>query len=248
VTTSFHYLALTLHVLAFAFWSSFWPRRTIKQRIEPVVGFRAYRIFYNVGTIALFCLSFGYLAQHSAETPALWNLRGYAWFRPLIYLINGLGVFFLSAAAHLGLSFWGLVKPPPDRGLQTTGFYKITRHPLYWSVFCLLFAHTLVFGSVLAVLYFVLMETYNVIGVIMFENRGLARHYGDALTAFHARTSTLPFKAILLGRVKLGRGELPRFAVAGSIAFTILVGWLHEPLLERLMYALPTFASLPTAK
>jgi uncharacterized membrane protein len=88
------------------------------------------------------------------------------------------------------------------------------------------------------------MEAYNVIGVIMFENRGLAAHYGAALTSFHARTSTLPFKAMLLGRVRLGRGELPRFAVVGSIAFTILVGWLHAPILERLIYALPTFASL----
>jgi uncharacterized membrane protein len=238
------YLGLTVHVLAFAFWSSFWPRRAIKQRLEPLVGFRIYRIFYNVGTIVLFCLSFGYLAQHSAQTPSLWNLRGYAWFRPLIYTINGLGVFFLTAAGHLGLSFWGFRNPPPDRGLQTKGFYKITRHPLYWSVFCLLFAHTLVFGTTLALLYFFYMELYNVAGVIVFENRGLARHYGTALTEFHARTSTMPFKAILQGRVKLEQRELPRGALVGTLVFTVLVALLHEPLLERLMYAVPTLAAL----
>ena len=239
------YLALAIHVLAFAFWSSFWPRRTIKQRLEPLVGFRVYRIFYNVGTIVLFCLSFAYLAQHSAHTPRLWNLRGHAWFRPLIYAINGLGVFFLTAAVHLGPSFWGFKNPPADRGLQTTGFYKITRHPLYWSVFCLLFAHTLVFGSALAALYFFCMELYNVAGVIVFENRALARHYGPAVAEFHARTSTLPFKAIWQGRVKLERRELPRGALVGTLLFTVLVGLLHEPILERLMYAVPTLAALP---
>lgn len=238
------YLALAIHVLAFAFWSSFWPRRTIKQRLEPLVGFRVYRTFYNVGTIALFCLSFAYLAQHSAQTPRLWDLRGYAWFRPLIYVINGLGVFFLTAAGHLGPSFWGFKNPPPDRGLQTMGFYKITRHPLYWSVFCLLFAHTLVFGSVLAALYFFCMELYNVIGVIMFENRALARQYGPAVAEFHARTSTLPFKAMWQGRVTLERRELPRGALVGTLLFTVLVGLLHEPILERLMYAVPTLAAL----
>jgi uncharacterized membrane protein len=239
---SSQYAVLTIYVLAFGFWSSFWPRSAIKLKLERLVGFRAYRIFYNIGTITLFCLSFGYMAQHSAETPILWNLRGYAWFRPLIYLINGIGVFFLSAAGHLGLSFWGLKNPPPDRGLQTTGFYKITRHPLYWSVFCLLFAHMLVFGSALAVLYFFWMELYNVVGVIVFENRALARHYGDALTSFHARTSTLPFKAIVQGRVKLGRGELPPGALVGSILFTLIIGWVHGPLIARFIYSLPTLS------
>ncbi|MET0389687.1 MAG: hypothetical protein ABW321_27185, partial [Polyangiales bacterium] len=63
---------MTLHVLAFALWSSGWPRRAIKTRLEPIVGFRIYRIVYNIGTIVLFCQSFGYMAQHSSETPILW--------------------------------------------------------------------------------------------------------------------------------------------------------------------------------
>jgi len=238
------YLELTLHVIAFAIWSSFWPRPAIKGRLEPKLGFRAYRILYNLGTIALFCASFAYLAQHSRETAQLWNLRGYAWFRPLIYVIEGFGVFFLAACSQLGLSFWGLVDPPPDRGLQTGGYYKITRHPLYWSVFCLLFGHMLVFGSALAVLYFALMEAYNVAGVIAFENRALARRYGEAFAAFHARSSTVPFKSLLQGKLRLDPGELPRGAIAGSVAFTALVAWLHAPVLVPLMNALPTLADL----
>jgi uncharacterized membrane protein len=241
------YASLALHVLAFAGWSSFWPRPAIKGRIEPIVGFRAYRIFYNLGTIVLFSMSFAYLAQHSAATTQLWSLRDHAWFQPLMYAIEGLGVFFLSACLQLGFSFWGLVNPAPDRGLQTNGFYKITRHPLYWSVFCLLFGHMLMFGSALGVLYFVLMELYNVVGVIAFENRGLARHYGEAFAAFHAQTSTLPFKSLLQGKVKLEPGELPKGALVGSVFFTVLVAWLHNPVLTRLMYALPTFADLRRA-
>jgi uncharacterized membrane protein len=242
MTTS-PYLIVTVYVILFAFWSSFWPRKTIKARLEPVIGFRAYRILYNAGTILLFGLSFAYLAQHSAETVRLWDLRQYRWFQPLVYLTQGLGVFFLSASTQLGLSFWGLTKPPPDTGLQTNGFYKITRHPLYWSVFCLLFGHLLVFGSGLAVLYFVLMELYNVAGVIMFENRALARSYGDAFTAFHARTSTLPFKSLLQRKVRWERGEAPKAALMSSLVFTLVIALLHDPLLSSLMHALPTFAS-----
>ena len=236
------YVDLTLHVLAFAFWSSFWPRPAIKGRLEPMVGFRVYRIFYNIGTILLFCLSFAYLAQHSTETPELWNLQPYAWFHPLVYTIEGLGVFFLSASLQLGLSFWGLVNPPPDRGLQTNGFYKITRHPLYWSVFCLLFGHMLVFGSALGVLYFGSMELYNVLGVIAFENPALAARYRGAFATFHSQTSTVPFKALLQGKVRLERGELPTGALVGSVVFTVLVASMHAPVLTRLMYSLPTIA------
>ncbi|HET8938579.1 MAG TPA: NnrU family protein [Polyangiales bacterium] len=242
MTTS-PYLILITHVLVFAAWSSFWPRKAVKSRIEPVLGFRVYRLLYNAGTILLFGLSFAYLAQHSSETVRLWNLQHFWWFQPLIYVTQGLGVFFLSASSQLGLSFWGLTNPGPDTGLQTNGFYKITRHPLYWSVFFLLFGHLLVFGSGLAVLYFVLMELYNVAGVVVFENRALAKSYGAAFTAFHARTSTLPFKSLIQGKVRWEAGEPPKGALFSSVVFTLVVALLHDPLLASLMHALPTFVS-----
>lgn len=242
MTTS-PYAIVTLYVLTFAIWSSFWPRKAIKSRLEPFLGFRLYRILYNGGTILLFGLSFAYLAQHSSETIRLWDLHRFRWFQPLIYLTQGFGVFFLSACAQLGLSFWGLTNPPKDAGLQTNGFYKITRHPLYWSVFCLLFGHLLAFGSGLALLYFVLMELYNVAGVIVFENRALAKNYGHAFKAFHERTSTLPFKSLLQGKVHWEAGELPKAACVSSIAITLVLALLHDPLLASLMHALPTYAS-----
>jgi len=211
------------------------------------VGFRAYRIFYNVGTILLFVASFSCLVEASPRTPQLWQFRGEAWFRPLIYAIQGLGVFFLAACTQLGLSFWGLAKPPPDRGLQVTGYYRITRHPLYWSVFCLLFGHMLVLGTALAVFYFVLMELYNIAGVIAFENRALARQYGTSFRAFHERVSTVPFLSLLRGKVKLERGDIPLGALLGSVVFTVIVALVHDPVILRLVYGLPNLAGLALA-
>lgn len=225
------YVQLTLRVLLFAFWSSFWPRRAIKSRIEPIVGFKVYRIFYNVGTMALLAWSYSYLVYKSPETVRLWDLHDHVWFKPLIYFIEGLGIFFLASLVQFGLPFWGLKNPPSDMKLHTSGFYKITRHPLYWSVFCLFFGHTLSMGTTLAVLYFVLMELYNVVGVIALENRSLARDFGPAFTEFHARTSTLPFKSLLDGRSKLTRGELPLRWIAGAVVFTVLTALLHDPVI-----------------
>ena len=241
------YLGMVVHVLAFACWSSFWPRQAIKGRIEPVVGFMAYRLFYNAGTIFLFCSSFAYLTHQSMHTQQLWNIRQAAWFPPVMYAIEGIGVFFLSACTQLGLSFWGLTKPGPDQGLQTGGFYKITRHPLYWSVFCLLFGHMLVLGSSLAVLYFVLMETYNVAGVIAFENPALARHYGKPFAEFHDRVSTIPFLSLLRGDVTMTREEVPVGKIVGSVLFTALVIFVHNQSLVPFIHGLPDLNTLLSA-
>ena len=225
------YLELGARVALFAFWSSFWPRQSIKRRLETRVGFRAYRIFYNVGTILLLLWSFAFLSAHSRETVQLWDLHGNAWFLPLIYLIEGTGVFFLSACTQLGLSFWGLKNPTSDSSLQKGGFYKITRHPLYWSVFCFLFGHMLALGSGLAVLYFVLLELYNLLGVVIFENRALSRHFGQEFTNFHAQTSALPFKAMVQGKARLKRSEISLRLLLGAAAFTLLVALLHDRVL-----------------
>lgn len=222
------YLELTWRVCVFAFWSSFWPRRAVKSRIEPKVGFRAYRIFYNVGTMGLLSWSYAYLVYKSPETIRLWDLRGYIWFKPLMYVIGAACIFFLTSLVQFGLPFWGLRNPPREMKLFTSGFYKITRHPLYWAVFCLFFGHTLIMGTSLAVLYFILIELYNVVGVIALENRGLARDFGPAFTEFHAQTSTMPFKSLLDGRSRLEPGELPVRWIAGAFAVTIVVAVLHD--------------------
>jgi uncharacterized membrane protein len=222
------YLEVTWRVLVFAFWSSFWPRRAVKARLEPLLGFRVYRVFYNIGTIWLLSWSYAYLVYKSPDTIKLWDLHDYAWFKPLIYALGALCIFFLTSLVQFGLSFWGIKKPPTDVKLYTNGFYKITRHPLYWAVFCLFLSHTLSMGTTLAVLYFVLIELYNVVAVIALENRGLARDFGPALKEFHARTSTLPFKSLIDGRSRLGADELPVRWLVGAAALTLLVASLHD--------------------
>jgi uncharacterized membrane protein len=225
------YIEMALRVGVFAFWSSFWPRRAVKARLEPKLGFKLYRMLYNVGTMGLLAWAYAYLVYMSPATPRLWDFHGQAWFKPLVYAIEALGIFFLTSLVQFGLPFWGLRLPPASTGLHTSGFYKITRHPLYWSVFCLFFGHTLIMGTVLAVEFFVLIELYNVVGVIALENRALARQFGPAFDDFHARTSTVPFLSILDGRSRLTRDELPLRWIVGALAFTVAAAFLHDPII-----------------
>ncbi len=233
------YFYLFLHVLGFSLWSSFWPRQFVKKRIEPKLGYRAYRLLYNAGTIFVFGASILYLFQHSGETAQLWNLRGRAWFKPLLYVIGTIGIFFMWGTSQLGASFWGFSNPPAVSDAQVRGYYKITRHPLYVAVFCLLLGHTLVLGSGLAVFYFFAMELYNVLGVIFLEDPNLIRQYGESYRHYQKTISVIPFLSVLQGKIKLTRDDLPPKTFAAVALFAAFVVLIHRPVLVFLVYYLP---------
>lgn len=238
------YLYMAGHTLIFCLWSSLWPREFLKRRIEPVVGFRVYRLFYVAGTIFLFGNTILYLFQHSGETVRLWDFTAIPGYRYILYAIGTVGIFFFFGTFSLGASFWGLKNPPEEGGLKTGGYYKITRHPLYWSVFCLLFGHTLRLGTGLAVLWFVMLETYNVLGVLIFENPNLKRQYGTEWVAFRDRISTIPFLSLIRGKVKIEPGEFPWHLVAGAAIFApIVIFFLHEWIVW-LVYYLPPLGTV----
>ncbi len=233
------YFYLFLHVLGFSLWSSFWPREFVKKRLEPKLGYRAYRLLYNAGTIFLFGASILYLFQRSGETVQLWYLRDRVWFKPLLYSIGTAGIFFLYGVSQLGASFWGFKKPPAASDAQVRGYYKITRHPLYVSVFCFLLGHTLVLGSGLAVFYFFAMELYNVLGVIFLEDPNLIRRYGESYRDYQKTVSVIPFLSILQGKIKLTRSDLPPRVFVGVALCTAFVILIHRPVIVFLVYYLP---------
>jgi len=229
---------MLLHVAAFAFWSSFWPRDFVKKRLEPVMGWVGYRFFYNFGVIFLLGASILYLAQKNPESIILWNLRGEPWFRPLIYILMALCVFFLYAVVPMGLSFWGLWKPPEKFELLQTGIYRVTRHPLYVAVFFMLLAKTLVFGTLIAVIWSVGLLAYNVLGVWYLETPSVRAHWGREFEEYEKRVHWFPFLSILQGREKFAWSE---FSPAGwiGLALTYLGLIALHPLLVKLVYDLP---------
>lgn len=238
------YLYLTGHCLLFCFWSSFWPRRFVKARLEPVLGFRTYRTLYVIGTLVLFGNTLIYLVQHSGETVQLWNFTAVPGYRYILYAFGTLGIVFLSGILSLGPSFWGLADPPPEGGLLTTAYYKVSRHPLYWAVFFFMFGHVLRLGSGLAVLWLVILDVYNVLAVIYLENPGLEEKYGEEWRAFRDRISPIPFVSLLRGKVRIEKGELPTGRLIGAGVFTLfVVFWFHD-VLVWLCYYLPPIGTV----
>ena len=237
------HLGMLLHVLAFSFWSSFWPRKFVKARLEPVVGWVTYRFVYVVGTVFLLGASVVYLAQRSPDSIVLWDFHGRAWFRPLIEVLFGGCVFFLYAAVPMGPSFFGLAKPPPRFIVLQTGIYRITRHPLYVAVFLMLLAKTLVFGTTVALIWSVGLLAYNVLGAMFLETPSARRHFGAEFDAYRARVHWFPFLSIVRGKEKLVPSEFSGRALAtlAGLYATLLVA---HPVLVRLTYTLPRLGNV----
>ena len=110
------------------------------------------------------------------------------------------------------------------------GIAGITRQPLLWALALWSGAHLLANGDLAHVALFGLFALFSLAGMAMVERRR-RRAMGPAEWArLTARTSLLPFAALLRGEVPgLGRGMIGRLALAAVIWAAL---WhLHAPLL-----------------
>jgi uncharacterized membrane protein len=114
---------------------------------------------------------------------------------------------------------------PKDR-LPVVGIMRITRDPMLWSFALWAAAHLLVNGDVASVLLFgaILVTALN--GMISID-RKRRRALGPVWDEFTARTSIIPFAAILAGRNELKLAELPLWRAALGAALFLVALFAH---------------------
>ena len=114
--------------------------------------------------------------------------------------------------------------------LPVHGITRITRHPMLWAFALWAVAHLLNNGHLAALLLFgaILVTALNGMASI---DRKRRRALGPLWDKFAARTSILPFAAILAGRNELRPGELSPARIAVGIALFAAALLLHGPLL-----------------
>lgn len=81
------------------------------------------------------------------------------------------------------------------------GVFAITRHPSMWGVAIMSFAHMVSNGSVEAQIFFGSLLGTAIIGSYLQDKRK-ARDFGDDWAQYAAKTSWLPFKAMIEGRAR----------------------------------------------
>jgi len=196
---------------------------SLRGALVGVIGERGFQGLYSLIAVGAFAL----VIWSWREAPRL----EYAWFPdPALFWIPK-AVMVLAMIFMLG----GFLVPNPtqvggerilDKGADTRGLLRITRHPFLWSVILWSISHIVVNGDYVSVYFFGTFLLLGGIGTVLLD-RKKAQSLGDKWPPFAAVTSNVPFAAILSGRNRFVPSELWLPTLIG-IAGYALVYFLHE--------------------
>jgi uncharacterized membrane protein len=200
----------------------------VRDGITGVIGEGAYLGLFSVASLgAIVWLVMAYNAANGgAEDRTLYSL--------------GIGVRHLAipvVAIAFFLGVQGLLSPNPTTvGLQGTaakestvqGVVRITRHPFLWGVALWSAFHLAANGNLASVILFGTFLLLSLLGTMSIDAKR-KRKMGDGWAEFAAKTSNVPFGAVLSGRNALHLGESFgwRFGVAMLVFLAVLFSHAH---------------------
>jgi len=115
-------------------------------------------------------------------------------------------------------------------GLKTMseprGILRVTRHPLMWAISIWAFLHLVTRGDSASIIFFGGLLLLAVSGPVLIDWR-MDRNFGVDWTRFAAKTSNIPFAAIIQGRNQFRFEEIGWLKVLGGIALYIVLIVLH---------------------
>jgi uncharacterized membrane protein len=222
--TSSHFVMLGL-LLGFAIAHS--GLAALRPWGEQRIGPRLYRIVFALVSLPLAVVLIIYFFNHRYDGLQLWQVQGVPGIRPLVWVLSAISFLFLYPATFNLLEIAAIQKPQVH--LFETGIIRITRHPQMVGQVIWCIAHTLWVGTSFTLLTSVGLVLHHFFAV-WHGDRRMQTRYGDAFEVAKARTSVIPFLAILQGRQSLKWEEFVRPAYLGVTVFILLLWWAH-PLL-----------------
>ena len=114
----------------------------------------------------------------------------------------------------------------PSGGTEPRGLLKITRHPglVGFSLFGI--AHMLMNGWAGDVIFFGMFPALGILGAMHQDQRKI-HELGDRYREFVAKTSFIPFAALIAGRARWTRNDMPWAAIGAGIVLTVALVALH---------------------
>lgn len=196
---------------------------------EERIGARLYRVLFALVSIPFATLLIIYFFNHRYDGVQLWQVREVPGIKSGVWVASAISFLFLYPATFNLLEIAAIQKP--EVHLFETGIIRITRHPQMVGQVIWCIAHTLWIGTSFTLLTSVGLVLHHVFAV-WHGDRRLAQRYGEGFTAAKARTSVIPFQAILDGRQSLQWGEFLRPSYLGVTGFILLLWWGHPWLMQ----------------
>ena len=107
-----------------------------------------------------------------------------------------------------------------------TALQKITRHPAFVAFSLFGIAHMLMNGWAGDVIFFGMFPALGIIGGMHQDPRKL-RELGESYREFVAKTSFVPFAALISGRARWTGGDMPWAAIGAGVVLTVAIVVLH---------------------
>ena len=200
---------------------------------ETKIGARLYRVLFALVSIPFATILIIYFFNHRYDGLQLWQVQGVPGVKSVVWVLSAISFIFLYPATFNLLEIAAIQKPQVY--LFETGIIRITRHPQMVGQVIWCIAHTLWLGTT-----FTLVTSLGLIAHHLFAvwhgDRRLAARYGEAFVQAKARTSVIPFAAIIDGRQEIKWQEYWREyfrpAYLGIAAFVMVFWWGHPWLMQ----------------
>lgn len=215
-------VALALATLAFV-GTHFAMSHPYRGRLIGQLGEAGFRLAYSL--VAFVTLGLMIWAYSHADNIPLWTAPDWAW--------SAGSVVMLLASMLLVGSFMGnpaFPHPGAEKlaAMPARGVFAITRHPMNWSFTLWALVHLSIYGSprnLIVAAGILILALAGSIG----QDRKKRGTIGQRWRDWEARTSFVPFAAVLSGRAKWSAAFPGWIALGGGFLLWLLVTGLHAP-------------------
>jgi zeta-carotene isomerase len=173
---------------------------SLRPSMEEVIGARPWRVIFACVSLPLALSCISYFVNHAHEGVQLWDLTSSTALHNLCLATNFVSFLLLYPSTFNLLEIAAVERP--QLHLWETGVIRITRHPQAWGQILWCVAHTLWLGSSVALAASTVLVLHHIFSMWNGDRRLRDRH-GTAFDQVQAKTSIVPFAAILDGRQRL---------------------------------------------
>jgi uncharacterized membrane protein len=194
----------------------------VRARLISAVGDQPYRGIYSLVAAATLGPLIYEFARNKHAGPLLWYLRAVAPVRWLAWILM-LTALILFVGSFINPNPAGMA---PGGSTEPRGILKITRHPSFVAFSLFGIAHMLMNGWAGDVIFFGMFPALGILGGIHQDQRKI-RELGDRYREFVAKTSFVPFAALISGRARWTSDDMPWAAIGAGVALTVAILALH---------------------